>query len=119
MRLSICLLLLTLLFPLCNAEAAFFTAGHLLETCRTYSEGGDYNNNDERLCNAYIMGVHDTAKSYENLFSSAPLYCEPPRVTSDQMVLTVKKFLLSHPELLLSPAAPKVLDAFAGAYPCD
>ena len=119
MRLSICLLLLVLLGPLSNAHAAFFTAAHLLETCRSYTEGDNYNNNEERLCNAYIMGVHDTAKSYEKLYASGPLYCEPPRVTSDQMVLAVKKFLLSHPELLQSPAAPKVLDAFSGAYPCD
>ena len=118
MRLSICLFLLMLL-PVCQAQAAFFTAGHLLETCRSYTEGGDYNNDDERLCNAYIIGVHDTAKSYEKLYTRAPLYCEPPRVTSDHMVLAVRKFLLSHPEFLQSPAAPKVLDALAGAYPCE
>lgn len=102
-----------------HAKAAFFTAGHLLETCQSYTAGGAYNNNDERLCNAYIMGVHDTAKSYEKFYDVPHLYCEPPRVNSDQMVLVVKKYLLTKPELLNSPAAPKVVDALAEAFPCD
>lgn len=89
MRLIACLFFLLISFA--SAHAAFFTAGHLLETCKSYTEGRDYNNADERLCNGYIMGVHDTAKSYESLYEGTALYCEPPRVTSDQMVLAAKK----------------------------
>jgi hypothetical protein len=117
MRLAICFAFI--LISTTNAQAAFFTAGHLLETCQSYTEGGDYNNADERLCNAYIMGVHDTAKSYESLYAGAPLYCEPPRVNSDQMVLAVKRYLLANPEFAHSPAAPKVVDAFTAAFPCN
>jgi hypothetical protein len=102
-----------------NSEATFLTAGHLLSQCESYSEGGDYNNLDERVCNGYVMGAHDTAKTYEKLFNASPLYCEPPRVTSDQMVLAVKRYFLGHPEFLGSPASPKIIDAFVDAFPCD
>lgn len=99
--------------------AAFLTADHLLAKCNSYSAGDEYNNIDESLCNGFVMGVHDTAKTYDSLFKVPPLYCEPPRVTSDQMVLAVKRYLLGNPELLNSPASPKVLDAFINAFPCN
>lgn len=101
------------------SEAAFLTAGHLLSQCENYASGEEYNNIDERLCNGYVMGVHDTAKTYESLFNASALYCEPPRVTSDQMVLAVKRYLLRNPEILNSPASPKIIDAFINAFPCD
>lgn len=101
------------------SEATFLTAGHLLSTCKSFTSGDSYNNVDERICNGYVMGIHDTAKSYESLFGVSPLYCEPPRVTSDQMVLAVKRYLLRNPELLQSPASPKVVDALAEEFPCD
>ena len=101
------------------SEATFLTAGHLLSKCKIYTTGDNYNNTDERLCNGYVMAVHDTAKTYERLFEVSPLYCEPPRVTSDQMVFAVKRYLLGNPELLNSPASPKIIDAFISAFPCD
>jgi len=102
-----------------SSEAAFVTAGHLLNICQSYTAGGEYHNTDERICNGYVMGTHDTAKSYEKLFDVSPLYCEPPRVTSDQMVLVVRKYLLENPELLQAPASPKVIDALIRAFPCN
>ena len=101
------------------SEATFVTADHLLSVCKSFTSGDDYNNVDERICAGYVMGVHDTAKSYESLFGASPLYCEPPRVTSDQMVFVVKRYLQSNPELLQSPASPKVIDALAEEFPCD
>ena len=102
-----------------SGEAAFLTAGQLLSKCESYTAGGEYNNIDERICNGYVMGVHDTAKTYESLFETSPLYCEPARVTSDQMVLAVKRYLLANPEYLNSPASPKIIDAFISSFPCD
>lgn len=101
-----------------HGEATFLTAGHLLNQCKVYVEGGEYNNSEEPICNGYVMGVHDTAKTYERLFNASPLYCEPPRVTSDQMILAVKRYLLGHPEFLNSPASPKIIDALINAFPC-
>lgn len=101
------------------SEAAFVTAGHLLGKCGSYAAGEEYNDIEERICNGYVMGVHDTAKTYESLFNVSPLYCEPPRVTSDQMVLAVKRYLLGHPEFSNSPASPKIIDAFIKAFPCE
>lgn len=101
------------------SAAAFLSAGNLLSHCKSYTAGDEYNNIDERVCTGYVMGVHDTAKTYEKLLNVPPLYCEPPRVTSDQMVLAVKRYFLRNPELLNSPASPKVIDAFINAFPCD
>ena len=102
-----------------SGQAAFLTAGHLLSKCKGYTAGGEYNNVDERICNGYVMGVHDTAKTYESLFKTSPLYCEPARVTSDQMVLAVERYFLVNPELLNSPASPKIIDALISSFPCD
>jgi hypothetical protein len=101
------------------SQATFLTAGHLLSKCKSYSAGDEYNNSDERLCSGYIMGIHDTAKTYENLFNVSPLYCEPPRVTSEQMVLAVRRYFLENPEILSSPASPKIIDAFIREFPCE
>lgn len=102
-----------------DSEATFLTAGNLLSKCKSYTAGDEYNNIDERLCNGYVMGVHDAAKTYESLFNVSPLYCEPPRVTSDQMVLAVKRYFLRNPEFLNSPASPKIIDALISGFPCD
>lgn len=102
-----------------SGQAAFLTAGQLLDKCKSYTAGGEYNNVDERICNGYVMAVHDTAKTYESLYEASPLYCEPARITSDQMVLAVKRYLLVNPELLNSPASPKVIDALISSFPCD
>jgi len=112
---------LLVLFLSCAAycEAAFMTAGHLLNICKSYTSGEEYNNNQERTCAGYVMGVHDTAKSYEKLYEVSPLYCVPPRVSSDRMILTVKRYLQINPDLLPSPASPKVIDAFIKEFPCD
>ena len=115
---NIVVLLILLLSGAAYCEAAFMTAGYLLGVCQNYTEGEEYNNSDERICTGYIMGVHDTAKSYEHLYDVPPLYCEPPRVTSDQMVFAVKRYLQKNPELLQSPAAPKVVDAFVEEFSC-
>lgn len=101
------------------SQAAFMTAGQLLTVCESYTLGEGYNNTEERICTGYVMAVHDTAKTYEHLQNVSPLYCEPPRVTSDIMVLAVKRFLLKNPEALESPASPKVIDAFVEEFPCE
>ena len=118
MKLFIALTLL-LFFISDYSAAAFLSASNLLGHCKSFTAGDEYNNIDERVCTGYVMGVHDTAKTYESLFKVPPLYCEPPRVTSDQMVLAVKRYLLGNPEHLNSPASPKVIDAFINAFPCD
>ncbi len=113
-------ILIALFFLGCvHSDAAFVTAGQLLKVCKSYTLGEGYNNTDERICTGYVMGVHDTAKTYEHLYKVSALYCEPPRVTSDKMVLAVKRYLLKNPEALQSPASPKVIDAFIEAFPCE
>lgn len=112
-------LLVLLLTSSAYCEAAFLTAGDLLNLCKSYTSGEEYNNLGERTCTGYVMAVHDTAKSYENLFVVPPLYCVPPRVTSDRMILIVKRYLQKNPELLQSPASPKVIDAFIEEFPCN
>ena len=112
-------LFVLLFFSFGSSEATFVTAGHLLSLCESYTAGGEYNNIEERTCHGYVMGAHDTAKSYERLFDVSPLYCEPPRVTSDQMVLVVRRYLLENPELLQAPASPKAIDALIRAFPCN
>ncbi len=102
-----------------HSHAGFMTADQLLTVCESYTRGEGYNNTEERICTGYVMGVHDTAKTYEHLYNVSPLYCEPPRVTSDIMVLVVKRYLLKNPETLKSPASPNVIDAFAEEFPCE
>jgi hypothetical protein len=99
-------------------EGSFVISNHLLNKCQSYIVGAE-DNNDERICLGYIMGVHDTAKSYEKMFDERPLYCEPPRVDADEMVLAVKKYLQANPELLHYSASSTVIDALGHAFPCD
>lgn len=101
------------------AEATFVTAAELLSTCRSFTGGTVYNNEEERLCHGYVMGVHDAAQSYKTLRGTAPLYCEPARVTSDEMIFVVKRHLLENPELLQYSASSTVLGAFARGFPCE
>ena len=118
MRVLVALLVVSLLSST-YCEATFVTASHLLDKCNSFSAGDEYNNPEERICNGYIMGVHDSARSLEQIFEAAPLYCEPPRVTSDQLVLVVKRYLRANPELLHYSASSTVLDALVRAFPCD
>lgn len=117
MRMMVALIVLILSGSV-NCEASFIIANHLLSRCQNFTAGDDYTNDDERICHGYIMGVHDTVKSSERLFEEPALYCEPARVSSEQMVLVVKKFLKVNPELLHYSASSTVVEAFIDAYPC-
>lgn len=110
-------LLVFLLVGSSVAEATFIIADELRSQCRRLVTDRT-TTHDTEICHGYVMGVHDAAQSHEKLLGSHPLYCEPPRVTSDEMVRIVNRYLLENPELLQYSASSTVLGAFIQAFPC-
>jgi len=87
-------------------SSAYFVSGNALwDNC----QGKDL------FCMAFILGAHDTYKSFPK---EKELFCTPPEVTGGQVHDIAKKYLEQHPEERHMPASFLVIRALQLAFPC-
>jgi hypothetical protein len=68
-------------------------------------------------CMGYVFGTLDTSRLMNKMFKGQ-LFCEPQRVTGDQIIAMTKKYLSDHPEELHLVAASLIFGMYTKAFPC-
>ena len=119
------MLLAVVLLGLSSVSFAAFMNGHQLQSymsaCDKYRAGeetGDYYR-ECGIAKSYVGAGFDTAQFLVERWLIEKRFCKPDDVDRNQLVDTVKKYMLDHPEQLKFSAAGIIFDALTQAYPCE
>jgi hypothetical protein len=109
---------LVLLLGVQNAHAAFLgikTGDEFIAVCKGVYEGNYGKTREEvemtSFCLGYMEGVRCMTREGSH-------YCIPNETDNKELVTTVYRFLLNHPEILARPPYVSVTHSLASAFPC-
>lgn len=88
-----------------------FSAGRLKEKCDSTIAA------DASYCFAYVVGVHDATRAYENWLNLRE-FCTPPGIVQGELRRAFVDYLAENPGYRSGEAASVVIVALKQRYPC-
>lgn len=91
--------------------AGLFSAGQLKQKCESMGVA------DASYCFAYVVGVHDATRAYENWLNLRE-FCTPPGIVQGELRRAFVDYLAANPGYRSGEAASVVIVALKHRYPC-
>ncbi len=88
-----------------------FSAGQLKDKCEAMGVA------DASYCFAYVVGVHDATRAYENWLNLRE-FCTPPGIVQGELRRAFVDYLAANPGYRSGEAASVVIVALKHRYPC-
>lgn len=91
--------------------AGLFSAGQLRQKCESMGVA------EASYCFAYVVGVHDATRAYENWLNLRE-FCTPPGIVQGELRRAFVDYLAANPGYRSGEAASVVIVALKHRYPC-